>query len=201
MSIYKPKVDYRKIYRDHCGPIPRDKDGRSYEIHHIDGNSSNNDITNLKCVSIQEHYEIHKSQGDHAACLIMSDRMKISVEEKTCLAKLANTGENNPMYGTIWITNGVDNKKIRDTVIPKGWRQGRSFSEEHSKTFTKRSKAGSNNSRYNATLYKFKHLETGKEVTMTKYNFSKTYNIHGKHIRDLMRKTRESFRGWVFIPS
>lgn len=201
MSIYKSRVDYRKIYRDHYGPIPRDKDGRSYEIHHIDGDSSNNDITNLKCVTIKEHYEIHKSQGDHAACLIMADRMQISVEEKTYLAKLANTGKNNPMYGTIWITNGVDNKKIHNNEIPEGWYRGRSFSEEHSKTFTKRSKVGSNNSRYNDTLYKFKHLETGKEVEMTKYDFSKSYNIHGKHIRDLMRKARESFRGWVFIPS
>ena len=45
------------------------------------------------------------------------------------------------------------------------------------------------------------HIKTIKEVEMTKYDFSKSYNIHGKHIRDLMRKARESFRGWVFIPS
>lgn len=40
---------YRKIYENHFGPIPKDKDGRSYEIHHIDGNRKNNEISNLKC--------------------------------------------------------------------------------------------------------------------------------------------------------
>lgn len=35
-------------------------------------------------------------------------------------------GKDNPAYGTMWITNGLDNKKIkRDTVIPMGWKKGR----------------------------------------------------------------------------
>jgi len=60
MTIYNT-TNYRKIYEQYYGPIPRDEQGRSYEIHHIDGNHSNNDPTNLKCVSIQEHYDIHYS--------------------------------------------------------------------------------------------------------------------------------------------
>jgi hypothetical protein len=59
------------------------------EIHHIDGNHSNNNITNLKLVSIQEHYDIHHAQGDWAACLLMSHRMKLTPEEKSRLASLA----------------------------------------------------------------------------------------------------------------
>ena len=53
------KVNYRKIYEDHYGQIPLDEEGRSYDIHHIDGNHNNNDISNLKAVTIQEHYDIH----------------------------------------------------------------------------------------------------------------------------------------------
>jgi len=35
-------------------------------------------------------------------------------------------GENNPNFGTRWITNGTENKKILvDTSIPEGWRLGR----------------------------------------------------------------------------
>lgn len=82
------RVYHRRIYERHYGPIPKDKDGRSYEIHHIDGNHNNNNIKNLKLVSIQEHYDIHHAQGDFGACLIMSDRMKISPEEKSRLASL-----------------------------------------------------------------------------------------------------------------
>ena len=79
---------YRRIYEQHYGPIPIDEQGRTYEIHHIDGNHSNNDISNLKCVSIREHYDIHFSQGDWGACILISRAMKISSEEKSQLAKL-----------------------------------------------------------------------------------------------------------------
>ena len=37
-----------------------------------------------------------------------------------------SSGNNNSQYGTIWITNGTDNKKIKkDIDIPTGWRKGR----------------------------------------------------------------------------
>ena len=64
MCIYCGTNKYRKIYESHNGPIPKEDNGRSYEIHHIDGNHFNNDPSNLKAVSIQEHYDIHYSQGD-----------------------------------------------------------------------------------------------------------------------------------------
>lgn len=36
------------------------------------------------------------------------------------------TGSTNSQYGTIWITNGVDEKKIKSTdAIPDGWSRGR----------------------------------------------------------------------------
>lgn len=66
---------HRKIYEAINGTIPKDEEGRSYEIHHIDGNHSNNDPSNLKCVTIQEHYDIHHSQGDWAACQLIFTRM------------------------------------------------------------------------------------------------------------------------------
>lgn len=87
MCIYCGTNKYRKIYESHNGPIPKEDNGRSYEIHHIDGNHFNNDPSNLKAVSIQEHYDIHYSQGDWAACLIISDRAKISSKEQSGLSR------------------------------------------------------------------------------------------------------------------
>ena len=78
---------YRKIWQQHHGPIPRDCRGRSLEIHHIDGDHSNNDISNLQLVTIEEHYKIHHDQGDWNACFRMSYRMAISPEEKSNLAR------------------------------------------------------------------------------------------------------------------
>jgi hypothetical protein len=50
-------VNYRKIYESYYGKIPK-----GYHIHHIDGNPFNNDISNLQCVSAEEHTKIHKNE-------------------------------------------------------------------------------------------------------------------------------------------
>lgn len=52
------KVNYRKIYEDHHGPIP---DG--YQIHHIDCNHNNNDPSNLMAVTPEEHARLHIEAG------------------------------------------------------------------------------------------------------------------------------------------
>lgn len=74
-------ANYRKIYEHHYGLIPKEDNGRSYEIHHIDGNRENNSPENLMAISIQEHLEIHKSQGDWAACNRIAAKMKLSPTE------------------------------------------------------------------------------------------------------------------------
>ena len=65
-------MHYRKIWEKHHGKtIPE-----NHEIHHLDGNRSNNNIDNLICVSMEEHLEIHNKQGDHGAVLAILIRMK-----------------------------------------------------------------------------------------------------------------------------
>jgi len=60
---------YRDIWKDAFGKIPKDADGVSYEIHHIDGNRQNNNLDNLKCITIEEHFQIHLDQGDLSAAM------------------------------------------------------------------------------------------------------------------------------------
>ena len=81
---------YRKIYQQYFGVIPLDSNGRSMEIHHIDGNHSNNDINNLKLVTIQEHYHLHYMQEDWGACFLMAKRMELSPSEVSELATKHN---------------------------------------------------------------------------------------------------------------
>lgn len=123
MTIYRKskriKVNYREIYEHHHGPIPKDPDGRSFEIHHIDGNRDNNDISNLQLVTIQEHYDIHHRQGDFAACILIQNRMscQLTSSEISKLSRAANLkrvadgshhllGKNN--YRHERIANGTD---------------------------------------------------------------------------------------------
>lgn len=82
-------MNYRKIWITANGPIPKDSDGRTYEIHHKDGNRENNDLDNLMCLSIQEHYDIHLAQKDYQACHAIKLRMKYSHKEISELASKA----------------------------------------------------------------------------------------------------------------
>lgn len=87
MCKYCGTTKYRKIYENHHGPIPKDQDGRTYEIHHLDRNHSNNHPDNLTALSIQEHYDIHYNHGDWASCLLISRAMNISTEQKAELSR------------------------------------------------------------------------------------------------------------------
>lgn len=92
MSTYQKRPSnstHRKIYKNHHGSIPTDENGRSYDIHHIDGNPYNNDINNLLAVSIQEHYNIHYYQQDWGACIMIAARMSLDVEKKSELCRKA----------------------------------------------------------------------------------------------------------------
>jgi hypothetical protein len=116
MNIYSPTTNYRRIYEKHYGPRSKDQNGRPMEIHHIDGNRNNNDISNLKLVTIQEHYDIHYSQGDWAACLLIASKMKLNPEEMSRLAiqhsqKRVSNGTHNFLGGEI---QRVTNKKRID---------------------------------------------------------------------------------------
>lgn len=67
---------YRKIWIEHFGEIPKDEYGITYEIHHKDRDRSNNDITNLMCVSLKEHFYIHFNAKEYAAAFGIMIRMK-----------------------------------------------------------------------------------------------------------------------------
>ncbi len=90
MTTYTASNAHRKIYEQNFGSIPSDQNGRTYDVHHIDGNHFNNDPTNLVAVSIEEHYNIHFLQGDWAACQAIAIRMTTPPNTISELAKKAN---------------------------------------------------------------------------------------------------------------
>lgn len=62
-----------------------------------------------------------------------SGAYKKSAEHKEKI-RAANIGANNPNYGTYWITNGVENKKVKNLDnLPDGWYKGRNV--KHIKGF------------------------------------------------------------------
>jgi hypothetical protein len=128
MCIYCGTSQYRKIYNNHNGPIPIDHKGRTFDIHHLDGNRENNLPENLIAVSIEEHYNIHKLQGDWGACFKLAQKLSLSPKELSEIARLSafrrvEKGEHPFLGKTInesRIKNGTHNllgltyKKLKD---------------------------------------------------------------------------------------
>jgi hypothetical protein len=111
-------INYRKIYAQNYGPIGKDSEGRSLEVHHIDGNHTNNDLSNLTLVTIKEHYDIHYAQKDYVACFLMAKRMNLSPEELSALAK-----KNTQVLNQKRLLDGTHN--FLDSKSASQWNQAR----------------------------------------------------------------------------
>ena len=165
------KKDYRKIWSNAYGEIPKDDKGRSYDIHHINGNHNDNRLENLKAVSIQEHYDIHSANGDTFACQKILFRMKVSPEiiSKQC-SELMKKAWADP------------NSKYRLRAYKTHWQN----------------QYGEKNHNYDNTTYRFAH-ETGKEFIGTFHAFRTTYQLHRANVRRLINGDRKTAYGWRYL--
>lgn len=101
--------DYRKVFERHyqCSLLP------GIDIHHIDGNHDNNEPANLKAVTLEEHYQIHKLQKEYYAAYLIGRRMKIKPEDWEQMAiangrKSAIQNRNKGVGLTAWIKNNPE---------------------------------------------------------------------------------------------
>jgi hypothetical protein len=183
MCIYCGTNKYRKIYEHHYGKIPKESNNRSYEIHHIDGNHSNNDPSNLKAVTIQEHYDIHYSQGDYNACYWMAiQRMNKNPEELSILKRSGHLTR---------LRLGTHHLQKRDdgtSVASDSYANGRI---SNFRTMTKE-----NHHRYDSTIYCFENKITGEKINSTRYEFIRNNDVHESHITNLIHGKRKSHKGW-----
>ena len=109
---------YRKLYKLFYGPIPKDKQGRSYDIDHIDGDRTNNHILNLVAFSIQDHYDVHYYQGDFAACIKIAQKMKLSPEKISDL--VSKQQQERVKNGTHHFLGGEFQRERQRKLIEKG---------------------------------------------------------------------------------
>jgi hypothetical protein len=128
-------MNYRKIWEQVHGQIPKDEQGRTYDIHHIDGNRKNNLIENLICLSLEDHYKIHlkqfeetNSEKEFRSLVFLSNRIGKKVENLTGWTVSQETREK--------IRNTLKGKKRPPEVIEKmkGKLTGIKWSEEHIKS-------------------------------------------------------------------
>lgn len=133
---------HRKIYEKFFGPIPKDENGRTFEIHHKDGNRKNNNIENLLCVSIEDHLKIHLDQGDFGAVGLISKRMGLPLNYMSDIQKgKKRPGIGGVKKGTIpWnknksgIFNHTETTKLELSENSKGEKNSRAILTEESVT-------------------------------------------------------------------
>ena len=60
---------------------------------------------------------------------------------------------------------------------------------------------GDKNPAYDSTVYHWKNIKTGEQVSMTRYNFYTTYNLRGESVGRIARKLpgHYSVKGWITI--
>lgn len=136
------KGDHRKAYKYYYGEIPKDVNGVTYDIHHIDGNNSNNSKENLVALSLQEHFDEHYSRGEYSSAALIAIRMGKDGRFLEDLAqKRVESGEHNFLKENRKgrIGNEFTRESIKEYV--KTWiAEGRHTSVKGSDAYNKRMK-------------------------------------------------------------
>ena len=173
--------NYRKIWENAYGPIPFDNNERKMEIHHVDGNRKNNNLENLRIVTIEEHYKIHESQGDWAACQNILLRMNISPEVKS--AECSKLAKKRVADGTHHFTNPEYIKKDSERKKLRIKEKNQMWNKKHSDK-TKKAMSDSHNKKIKEGTHHTKTIEYAKQCRdfqntlfeMNNHNFQKEEN-------------------------
>jgi hypothetical protein len=214
-------TNYRRIYEKAFGTIPKEPNGRSYQIHHIDGNrNNNNNLDNLLCVTIQQHYEIHYKQGDFSACAKIAGAMALDPMEISRLSTLA--AQKRIEQGTPHFLGGEYVKKL----VSEGKhhfqkrKDGTSFASDLVKSkkhhcLTRNDGTSLTRDRvnnrthhflglhrekhhhFNPTIYSFKNKQTGEIIKMTMYDFRNKYKVNHSNLSAMVKGRVKSLAGFV----
>ena len=119
--------NYRKFYEKFHGTIPIDENNIPYEIHHIDGNHSNNDITNLQCLSIDDHYKVHVQHEDWSAAKLILLRKQSYIngefdkEVMSYFSSINNRNRvNNGSHNFLTPQHAENNSRVQKLLVESG---------------------------------------------------------------------------------
>lgn len=203
MCIYCGSDDYRKIYEQHYGSIPKEDNGRTYEIHHIDGNHFNNNPANLKAVTLQGHYDIHKSQNDWGACYMIGLKLSLSFEElSVIMTNLANKRVENGTHNFLGNKNPSRIKSKNGTHHFSKRSDGSSVTSDRVKNGTNpflNAFKGQENPAYDHAIYVFKNIHTKEILETTQFNLRKSYNLNSGNLSEMINGNRKSVGGWSLL--
>ena len=106
------KLLHRLIYAEHYGVVL----GDDVIIHHIDGNKTNNAISNLMPISINEHSRMHKLGWNNPNYGGMSEKNKIALSNSktnTGFFRVCKRSKKDSVQGFTWLYQYYDENGIR----------------------------------------------------------------------------------------
>ena len=198
-------MNYRKIWTQYNGPIPVDEHGRSYEIHHIDGNRENNSIENLQCLSAEDHYKLHYEKGEYFAAHLIAQRIKssslkeitewnISDAHREALRE-SKLGDKNPMKNPVTrekVSKALKGRKKSPEAEAKRLksREGFKHSEESKEKISAalKGKPKSEAHKQKMSEVRLGHKRSQKSIEKQKQS-SKGYK-HSEKVKEKMRKPK-----------
>ncbi len=153
-------MDYLKIYNSLIERARNRKLHCYVEKHHIKPlcMGGSNDDDNLVELTPEEHYVAHQllvkmhpnnESLVYAATMMIakrpSNKMYGWLARKKSDAAKKRIGELHNSYGTVWVTNGQEDRRVKTDQIPDGWYRGRAF-KHSAKTLRMIGKASSSRS-------------------------------------------------------
>ena len=106
------KLLHRLIYAEHYGVVL----GDDVIIHHIDGNKTNNAISNLMPISINEHSRMHKLGENNPNYGGMSEKNKIALSNSktnTGFFRVCKRSKKDSVQGFTWLYQYYDENGTR----------------------------------------------------------------------------------------
>lgn len=182
-------MNYKKIYANLIEKAKNRSLNGYFETHHIIPKciGGTNELSNLVNLTPEEHYLAHqllvKIYPDNyklvkAAAMMIpnrpSNKMYGWLKRRFSEAQsLSQSGEGNSQFGTKWITNGIEEKKIKG-IIPDGFVLGRLSSYLKQKAKEEKAKIKLENKRSELRiLYDIYKVEGFDGVKKTGYKYSK----------------------------
>lgn len=183
------KLLHRLVWEDWYGKLVP----KGYDIHHINGDKTDNRIQNLQCVEHRTHMRFHNKNRTNSE----ETRRKISE---------ANSGENHPMYGknhTIeskkkmskshkGLIHSEETKRKISENSAKIW-EGKTFSENHKKAL---SKSKNSTGYYRVGIHKDKQFKQGFCWSYKYYENGKVKSLYSVDLKKLEEKVKAKGLEW-----
>lgn len=178
----RTKTNYRSIWEKHNGrTIPKD-----WHIHHVDGDSHNNDISNLYACHFTDHAKIHADKEEPWIANWILGRGEYDM-----------SGENHPMWGVSRPDLADMNRKInymKGVTGPDHYNYGKTRTDEWKKERSELYTGKNNPAAKDEVLHLINN--NGDTLSSTRIELKRDHGFNPCCLTDLIMGRQKTHKGW-----